>query len=97
MSDPTTQRLDSLERSITLMSDRVGEVAKYMERLVVLEERNVYFREALKEIKDQHKKLEVRIDDLNMKMVRVLTLFSVGSSVLAFGAPYILKALSGGG
>ena len=107
-SEPSNFRLDALERSITLMSDRVGEVAKYMERLVVLEERNVYmaeqvgslkseFKEAVRELKAQNEALEKKVNDLNEKMIKILTIFSLASAGLAIGAPYVIKALTGGG
>lgn len=119
LSEPTSHRLDTLERSISIMSDRVGEVAKYMERLIVLEERNTYmadqllsvktdFKSAISDLKAQNTKieadlkaqtdkLEAQINDLNNKMVKVLTIFSIGSSALAFLAPHLLKVLTAGG
>lgn len=119
LSEPTSHRLDTLERSISVMSDRVGEVAKYMERLIVLEERNTYmadqllsvktdFKSAISDLKAQNTKieadlkaqtdkLEAQINDLNNKMVKVLTIFSIGSSALAFLAPHLLKVLTAGG
>ncbi len=42
MNDAIHTRLDSLETAVRLMSDRVVALADFMERLVVLEERNSF-------------------------------------------------------
>ncbi|MES0134524.1 hypothetical protein NKJ88_06110 [Mesorhizobium sp. M0016] len=50
-------RFEAMERSITAMSDQVGRVASYMERLVLVEERNstlaISFREQREETNRQ--------------------------------------------
>ncbi|MGZ2409247.1 hypothetical protein, partial [Rhizobium ruizarguesonis] len=88
LNDAIHTRLDSLETAVRLMSDRVVALADFMERLVVLEERNSFvvtqvkevkdgFRESIGELKTQHADLEKKYTALNEKVVRLVTLCSV--------------------
>ena len=107
INDNTNHRLDTMERSIVALSEQVGNVAKFMERLVVIEERNGFMSEQYRELKDSFKEstaalakkqeqLETTITNLKMEIVRIVTLFSVITAAVAIAAPYVLKALLGG-
>lgn len=105
-NDSTNVRLDTLERSVSEMSGRVGEVVKYMERLVIIEERNGFMveqhrelKEMLKEsISDLNKKnqtLDEKVGELSTNMVKMMAIFSAVTGLAAFAAPYVLKAVLG--
>lgn len=106
-NDNTNHRLDTMERSIVALSEQVGNVAKFMERLVVIEERNGFMSEQYRELKEAQKestaslvtkqeKLETTVTNMKMEIVRIVTLFSVITAAVAIVAPYVLKALLGG-
>lgn len=107
-SDPTHIRLDSLENAVKHMTDRVVELAKYMERLVVLEERNNYTSEQIKDIRESFKGHIVRVEaqnaalqkeltSLKEKMIRLVAVFSCGTTALAVLAPHLIKFVLGAG
>ncbi|WP_454287273.1 hypothetical protein [Rhizobium arsenicireducens] len=102
----TNLRLGSLEQAIAHNTDRVGEVVKYMERLVVIEERNGFmleqhrelkatFKEAIQTMTNQQLALDNKVRELQEKMIRLMTTFSILTTTVAIGIPYILKILSG--
>lgn len=106
LNDAIHIRLDSLETAVRLMSDRVVALADFMERLVVLEERNSFvasqvkevkdgFRESIGELKVQHADLEKKYTALNEKVVRLVTLCSVSTAVISAVAPMLLKKFAG--
>jgi DNA integrity scanning protein DisA with diadenylate cyclase activity len=106
VTDLTHIRLDSLESAVKQMSDRVVALAEFMERLVVLEERNSFvatqvkevkdgFKESIGELKAQHADLEKKYTALNEKVVRLVTLCSVASAVISAVAPLLLKKFVG--
>lgn len=107
LNDPTHTRLDSLELAVRSMSDRVIQLAGYMERLVVLEERNGYmseqlkevregFRESLNEVKAQNAKLNEKFNSLNTQVVRLVTLMSIASTAVGIIAPFVVRQFFGG-
>ena len=107
MTDNTNHRLDNMERSIVMLSEQVGNVARFMERLVVIEERNGFMSEQYRELKDALKEstaalskkqelLETSVTNLKMELVKIVSVFSVITAVVAIAAPYVLKALLGG-
>ena len=106
LSDTTHIRLEGLETAVRLMSERVVALAEFMERLVVLEERNSFvsnqvkevkdaFKEGNSELKEAHKELEAKYTALNDKVVRLVTLCSVASAVISAVAPLLLKKFAG--
>ena len=100
LNDPTHSRLDSLEQSISRMSEQVGQVARYMERLVVLEERNGYMLEQHRELKETVNKridlLEGKVQKLSEKMLIVWAFATVATTAITLAAPHVLKAMTGG-
>lgn len=105
-NDGFSHRLDGLESAVRQMSDRLVAMAEFMERLVVLEERNSFvstqvkevkdgFKEAIGELKAQHTDLEKKYTALNEKVVRLVTLCSVASAVISAVAPLLLKKFVG--
>ena len=106
-NDPTHARLDSLEVAVRSMSDRVVQLAGYMERLVVLEERNSFMSEQLKEVKEgvkqsiddvkaQNAKLEEKFNSLNTQVVRLITIMSIASTAVGIIAPFVVRHYFGG-
>ncbi len=106
-SDANTLRLETLEKAVGQLTDRVGEVVKYMERLVVIEERNSFMAEQHRELKQtlkesidamstKHSELDKKVGELQEKMIRMMTVFSCVTGVAAVAAPYIFKAMAGG-
>ncbi|WP_156379694.1 hypothetical protein [Rhizobium sp. Leaf383] len=108
-SDPNTNfRLESVEKAVGQLTDRVGDIAKFMERLVTIEERNSFMTQKHDELKDSFKEsvsmltanqnaLEAKVTALQEKMIRMLATFSVITGIGAVVAPYLLKALHLGG
>jgi TPP-dependent indolepyruvate ferredoxin oxidoreductase alpha subunit len=106
MNDALHTRLDSLETAVRLMSDRVVALADFMERLVVLEERNSFvasqvrevkdgFKEAIGEVKKEQSELSAKYTALNEKVLRLVTLCSVSTAVITTVAPMLLKKFAG--
>lgn len=106
-TDNTNLRLDNMERSIVALSEQVGNVAKFMERLVVIEERNGFMSEQYRELKEALKEstaalakkqemLEASVSNLKMEIVKIVTIFSVITGAVAMAAPYVVKAVLGG-
>ena len=100
-------RLDTLERAIAQMSDQVGKVAEYMERLVKIEERNAFMIQQHKELKDSFKEsvtslntrqieLEKTVRNLETRMVSFVATFSTISAIASILAPYVIRAVLGG-
>jgi hypothetical protein len=52
MNDASHTWLDRLETAVCLMSERVVALADFMERLVMLEERNSFAASQVREVKD---------------------------------------------
>lgn len=106
LSDPTHTRLDSLELAVRSMSDRVLQLAGFMERLVVLEERNGFMNEQMKENRDsfkeaidsvrvQNTKLEEKFNSLNTQVIRLVTIMSFASTAIAVIAPFVIRHFFG--
>jgi pheromone shutdown protein TraB len=109
VSDNSTNiRLENVERAVGQLTDRVGDIAKFMERLVSIEERNGFMTQKHEELKESfkesiailtanHQALEKKVTALQEKMIRMLAIFSVITGIAAFVAPYIVKALMSSG
>ena len=100
----TNFRLESVEKAVGQLTDRVGDIAKFMERLVSIEERNGFMTQKHDELKQALKEsittltanqaaLERKVLALQEKMIRMLAVFSVISGIAAVAAPYVVKAL----
>jgi len=105
LNDPATNiRLENVERAVGQLTDRVGDIAKFMERLVSIEERNGFMTEKHDELKETLKEAiaglnqkneatEAKIDALKEKMIRMAAFYSVAATVLGMAAPHLLKLI----
>lgn len=103
----TNNRLENVERAVGQLTDRVGDIAKFMERLVSIEERNSFMTEKHEELKNSFKEsvatltasqiaLDAKVTALQGQMIRMLAIFSVITGIAAIAAPYVIKALMTG-
>lgn len=109
VSDNSTNiRLENVERAVGQLTDRVGDIAKFMERLVSIEERNgfmtqkheelkVTLKDSIEALSTRHGELDKKVTALQEKMIRMMAIFSVITGIAAFAAPYIVKALMNSG
>jgi uncharacterized protein YydD (DUF2326 family) len=103
VADPSTNiRLDNVERAVGQLADQVSNVAKFMERLVSIEERNGFMTEKVDELKDALKQAvaelnkknedtDKKITALKERQIWMAAIYSVFGSVLAMLAPHLLK------
>ncbi|MBD9544237.1 hypothetical protein IB276_32860 [Ensifer sp. ENS04] len=108
VSDNSTNiRLENVERAVGQLSDRVGDIAKFMERLVSIEERNGFMIQKHDELKESFKEsiatltanqvaTDQKVSALQEKMIRMMAIFSVIAAATSFVAPYLVKALMTG-
>jgi regulator of replication initiation timing len=103
----TNSRLENVERSVNTLSDRVGDIAKFMERLVTIEERNGFMtqkhdelkstlKEAIAAFTEKNAELEKKVTAIKERMIGLMAVYSVITSIAAVAAPYILKAIQAG-
>lgn len=104
ITDPATHsRLENVERSVNQLSDRVGDIAKFMERLVTIEERNGFMTQKHEELKEtlkesvgalgeKNKELEKKVTAIKERMIWMMAIYSVITSAAAVIAPHLLKA-----
>lgn len=105
ISDPSTNiRLDNVERAVGQLTDQVSNVAKFMERLVSIEERNGFMTEKHEELKETLKisiaefvkktnEQDKKIDALKERQIWMAAIFSVMGSIATMVVPYLLKMI----
>lgn len=104
-SDPSTNiRLQNVERAVGTLTDRVGDIAKFMERLVTIEERNSFMTQKHDELKETLKEavtaLNTKVEESNTKitalkeqMIRWATGLAIVTAGASFFVPYLLKMI----
>ena len=103
VSDPGTNiRLENVERAVGQLTDRVGDIAKFMERLVSIEERNGFMTQKHEELKETLKEAvatlnkkndetDTKITAIKERMIWMMAIYSILTSALAVVAPHLLK------
>jgi len=100
-------RLDNMERTIIGLTEQVSRVASYMERLVVVEERNstmakvitdfrADMKEELKSVKDDYKELNGKYESLNARVIQLFAGIGVISVLFSMVGPMLIKTFLGG-